>query len=96
VFGRDVLSVPFRRDTDGKLLFSSPFNMPTITTMWQASAEGLAFAIGVCSLLFALDTMQLGRMPWQAILHDALLSAKPGRADKLTQVDKLISSKPKA
>lgn len=54
------------------LTYVSPFlaTPASMLDIWQR--EGLAFAIGMCSLLFALDYIRLGVMPWMEILRDSV------------------------
>lgn len=89
VLGENTVSIPLLIVPPGKLVFTTPFSLPGKTQMWQANAPGLGFGMGVCSLLFALDSMQLGRMPWSALVHDAMVTANPERAEKFLDVSKM-------
>lgn len=51
----------------------SPFYIEGRTSgLRTLTSQGLGFALGVCFLLYALDTIQLGRMPWEIIINDGL------------------------
>jgi hypothetical protein len=55
--------------------------------MWQLSVPKLAFGIGISALLFALDTILLGKIPWQAMVRDALVTTNPERMTKIAELD---------
>lgn len=58
---------------EGKHEFHSPFCVEGVTDELRIfRSNGLGFAISICILLYALDTMKLGRMPWAEILYDGL------------------------
>lgn len=77
VAGPHNLLMPYYGEKDGLPIYKCPFHMPGKTRLCHAIVGDLAFAMGVCSLLFALDTMQLGQMPWQAMIYDGLQATKP-------------------
>jgi hypothetical protein len=39
---------------------------------WAKGAKVSALAVGMCALLYALDTMQLGKMPYTSMIIDQL------------------------
>ncbi len=65
---------------DNKVSYSSPFHVPSKNSVFLYDAPGLAFAIGVCSLLLALDWIRLGRMPWGEMITEAVNDAARGTA----------------
>lgn len=72
VAGEDVVGLPFVKDeTEKKDTYHSPFSLPESHIRLEERPQ-LAFAIGFCSLIYALETIRLGVMPWPAIISDAL------------------------
>lgn len=67
VAGEDVVMLPFVNET-----YYSPFFVEGKSNLFMWGKEGLAFAIGICSLLYALDTIRLGKMPWPDLIADAI------------------------
>ncbi len=67
VAGEDVVMFPFVNGT-----YYSPFFVEGKSNLFMWGKEGLAFAIGICSLLYALDTIRLGKMPWPDLIADAI------------------------
>jgi hypothetical protein len=51
--------------------FHSPFLIEGKSHLSFRQVDGLAFGIGFCCLLFALDMMRLGGMPWAEMIADA-------------------------
>ena len=51
---------------------SSPFFIPNLSTYRTRIANGLAFGIGLVSIMWAVEWIQLGTMPWSRIIADAL------------------------
>jgi hypothetical protein len=61
---------------NGNHEFHSPFSIKDVTDELRIfQSEKLAFAISICILLYALDTMALGIMPWPEIIYDGLTNA---------------------
>lgn len=52
--------------------YMHPFLWDRQNRLTPVVADGLAFGVGVCSLLYALDLIQLGRMPYPELIADAL------------------------
>ena len=76
-------------DTKEGIGYVSPFLVPAcVLDVWQR--EGLAFVIGMGSLLFALDYIRLGVMPWMDILADSVATkaAKQSEATETTRTKK--------
>ena len=71
IVGKDLLFLPVL-NREGIRAYYSPFFVEPISELEVWQREGLAFAVGMCSLLFALDYIRLGKMPWMEILADGL------------------------
>lgn len=72
VAGDDVVGLPFVRSEDEKTdIYHSPFCVADSFFRLNDRPQ-LAFAIGFCSLMHALETIRLGAMPWPKIIGDAL------------------------
>ncbi len=72
VAGDDVVGLPFVTSDIEKLdIYRSPFTV-TDSKIRLHERCGLAFAIGLCSLMYALGTIRLGIMPWPEIIADAI------------------------
>ena len=70
VLGDDVVGVPLIEESDTHRLYS-----PFVTENSKAilyNQPGLGFGIGFCSLIFALDTIILGIMPWPEIFLEGI------------------------
>lgn len=58
---------------NGNHEYHSPFCVEGVTDkLSNFNSNGLAFAISICIILYALETMELGRMPWADIIHDGI------------------------
>lgn len=57
--------------SDKFVTFQSPFLVPGVSILTRQCVPSLANAVGVLQLLWALDTMQVGHMPWRALVTDA-------------------------
>ncbi len=71
VAGNDVALIPFIETSSTLRTYASPFCLPNSQLM-VCECKGLAFALGICSLLYALDTIRLGKMPWPSIIGETL------------------------
>ncbi|MCH8823392.1 MAG: hypothetical protein IH984_07775 [Planctomycetes bacterium] len=72
IAGEDVVGLPFVNNKDENTeTYDSPF-MVSEAHFSLIKQPGLAFAIGFCSLIYALETIHLGIMPWPAIIGDAI------------------------
>lgn len=67
VAGPDVVGVP---TWNGQ--YMSPFRVVGKSNTGCNVREGMAYGVGVASLLYALDTIQLGSMPWPHLLAEGL------------------------
>ena len=72
IAGGDVVCLPFIDDDQGKEVYHSPFAIEEQSKLVCRETPGLAFAVGICSLLLALDTIILGHINWRAIIADSL------------------------
>jgi hypothetical protein len=54
----------------------SPFYLPGRSQHLFQTADGLAFGVGIAMLLFALDWIRLGSLPWHKIILDGLNGPK--------------------
>lgn len=71
VAGDSNLIIPCVQSPEGNPIMHSPFYIQATTASLQVMpSKDLAFATGICILLYALDTIQLGRMPWEYIIND--------------------------
>lgn len=76
VAGQDNLLLPAIQNTKtGSGDISSPFHIPTRSHFSPVRVMGNGFGVGLACLLWALDWIQLGEMPWPAILKDCLRTA---------------------
>ena len=71
IAGDSNLIIPCVQTPEGHPIMHSPFYIQGTTASLQVMpSKDLAFATGICILLYALDTIQLGRMPWEYIIND--------------------------
>ena len=67
VAGADVVCLPTIHHG-----FHTPFQIPGASHLSSCHVQGLAFGIGICSLLFALDMMRIGPMPWPTRIAEVI------------------------
>ena len=67
VAGRDVVCLPTIDHG-----FHSPFLIEGQSHLSSRQIPGLAFGVGICSLLHAIDMMRLNTMPWPLMIADAV------------------------
>jgi len=72
IAGSSNVVVPCIPHGSGGSTIESPFMLPRGGSLASLRADGLAFGVGLCHLLWALDYIALGAMPWPAIMQDAL------------------------
>jgi hypothetical protein len=72
VAGRSNVIIPVCRDAETGAFVVSGFYLDGQSTYVRYRAPGVALAVGLCCLLWAIDWVQLDRMPWQRILANAL------------------------
>ena len=72
IAGKSNIVLPYVKE-DHSLTYHSPFHVDDVTTPHGFIAEDmLAFGIGLCSLLHALDFIRLGVIPWKELLAEGL------------------------
>jgi hypothetical protein len=71
VLGENNLIFP-AIDEDGVKKYGSAFFLDNVSGFIAMKAPQRAFGVAIFSLLAALDWIRLGRMPWQALIADAL------------------------
>jgi hypothetical protein len=73
VAGPDFICIPVVKHVPSEAFskVTSPFLVPGVSTLGRSYVPGLGYAVGVLELLWALDTMQMGRMPWHRLVGDA-------------------------
>lgn len=73
IAGDSNVSMPYQLAATGTGgTIDSPFTLPTNSGLACYPAPNIAFGVGICHMLWALDFISLGQMPWAAILGDAL------------------------
>lgn len=73
IAGDDVVILPFTQyDGQPNETYSAPFFVKGKSRIKHATKKDLAFSVGICSLLYAIDSICLGTMPWPYIIGDAL------------------------
>lgn len=72
VAGRSNISIPVAKLEDGTLTILSPFSLKTGTDLTCFVVDGVAFGVALSHMLWALDYIELGTMPWIRILGDGL------------------------
>lgn len=70
IAGESNLIVPCVQMPQGPIMHSPFYVEGTTASLQVMPSRDLAFATGICILLYALDTIQLGRMPWEYIIND--------------------------
>lgn len=72
VLGESLVVLPTLPGSSGTPTYRSPFFIEGRSSFCTRVVDGLAFGIGLASVLSALDWIQLGVLPWHKILIDAL------------------------
>lgn len=73
VFGKSNMFIPVvSAEESGRTWMPSPFFDPQHSKMHSSIVDGVGFGAGLSLLLWALDWIQLGTMPWPAILEDCI------------------------
>jgi hypothetical protein len=74
IFGPNVVTLPVFPSNDPEVLqFQSPFLIPPLSHYCHCVDEQpISFGLGMASLLFALDWIQLGKLNWSQIIVDAV------------------------
>ena len=67
VAGPDVMCLPAINHG-----FHTPFQIEGKSHLSSKRVDGLAFGIGICSMLFALDMMRLSGMPWPQMIAESV------------------------
>lgn len=71
IAGDSNLIIPCVQTPNGPIMHSPFYVEGTTASLEVMPSKELAFATGICILLYALDTLQLGRMPWEVIINDS-------------------------
>jgi hypothetical protein len=74
VFGKSNMFIPVVPGgrEDGGTVMPSPFFQSAISSMNASIVDGVGFGAGLSLLLWALDWIHLGKMPWPAMLEDCV------------------------
>lgn len=76
VAGDSVVMIPYYRDEENPVYRNrSPFSVKG-SFLLNLEVHGRAFAIGVLMLLYALEFIRLGRMPWHRLINEAMQEAE--------------------
>lgn len=70
IAGNSNLIIPCVHTETGPIMHSPFYVEGTTGSLQVMPSRNLAFATGICILLYALDTIQLGRIPWEHIISD--------------------------
>jgi len=77
VVGDSVMMTPMYKDSKtGEWTTPSPFFIEGSSALINVPTPGHAFAIGLMMLSYALDTINLGRLPWHELLNEAFSEAQ--------------------
>ena len=71
VFGEDLVVVPTVGETENAAHYQSPFFLAESGRYTVNATPASAFGVGLCSILYALDTIRLGVMDYRRLLGDA-------------------------
>lgn len=72
VAGRSHVIMPYLNKGNGKKQICSPFYDESECGQAVFSVEQIAFGVAVAHLLWALDSIELGSMPWSKVLADSM------------------------
>lgn len=78
VFGKCNMCIPVvSLGTDDRTNMPSPFFLPGASVLHTSIVDGVGFGAGLSMLLWALDWIELGTMPWPEILEDCIPPNSP-------------------
>jgi len=77
VLGNHVVILPVVGTGPANVAYASPFLLEDCPDYHVVNANGVGFGIAVLSLLFALDWINLGVIPWKEVIEDALRISPP-------------------
>jgi hypothetical protein len=73
VMGHEDLLFP-GLSTQDKITYASPFFIPGKSTMIHKKTKTSALSVGILMMLFALDNIKLGKMPYETMIKSQLQS----------------------
>jgi hypothetical protein len=76
VLGNEVIALPLIGQEGVSRRLASPFYVPGISHLNVVPVPQIAFGVGLCLLHFALDWIQLDKMPWSRIIIDSFNAGK--------------------
>ncbi len=82
VFGSDVSMLPFFRRDSNNVDYVSPFYVEGAQCM-PVLCQGTAFGVALCSILFALDNIELGRLKWSDVIGEVIGATNSPAVDSL-------------
>jgi len=74
IFGQDVFAYPYLESSEGGKAYVTPFYIPKKSDFAIAQKPGHGFPWGFVSLMYALEFIKLGPMPWRDILGSSLFA----------------------
>jgi hypothetical protein len=92
IAGNGVVVLPMSNNsTTDNVIINSPFYVEGKTSLLVRVVENHAFAVGICSLLWAIDTIRLNPLPWGKILIEGLNYPTEFRESTLGAVQQRIN-----
>ena len=70
VLGANNIIIPYMTEEE-RPVYQTPYTIPGQSILAHRIMPDMAFAVGVCSLLYALEQIQLGPMPYRNIIWEA-------------------------
>ncbi|MCP3705261.1 MAG: hypothetical protein GY954_20330 [Alteromonas sp.] len=64
--------LPMFQENTESLEYVSPFQVEG-SKLVPVKCTGIAFGVALCSLLFTLDNIELGRINWSNVIGDAIM-----------------------
>lgn len=75
ILSNNVTILPAMQTGDKKAEYKSPFLVPNKSRFVTQVNPGIAFGLGFFSIMYAIDWIQLGVLPWQKLILDALIKS---------------------
>lgn len=72
ILGQNDMLLPCIRKDEKEVIYESPFFIENVSELIHKTTKTSSLAVGISMLLYALDTIKLGKMPYKKIISQQL------------------------
>jgi hypothetical protein len=76
IAGENHIILPCVEGSEGPIIHAPFYVEGTTSSVQVMPTKSRAFATGICFLFYALDTIRLGRMPWEEMINQSLKESR--------------------